>query len=79
MVRCSSLLVQVLGVYDWAGTNPLPPEIWMLPYVLPFHPGQQLHPPAHSAPSWLLSLFHELPAKLVNLLPALDSRSLRRT
>ncbi|KAK3032112.1 hypothetical protein RJ639_037416 [Escallonia herrerae] len=30
---------QVLGVYDWSGNNPLPPEIWILPYSLPIHPG----------------------------------------
>jgi len=30
----------VLGVYDWSGNNPLPPEMWLLPYHLPFHPGR---------------------------------------
>ncbi|KAK3010013.1 hypothetical protein RJ639_011016, partial [Escallonia herrerae] len=30
---------QVLGVYEWSGNNPLPPEIWLLPYFLPIHPG----------------------------------------
>nr|CAB3490096.1 unnamed protein product [Digitaria exilis] len=29
----------VLGVFDWSGSNPLPPELWLLPYSLPFHPG----------------------------------------
>uniref|UniRef100_A0A0D9YM42 Squalene cyclase C-terminal domain-containing protein n=1 Tax=Oryza glumipatula TaxID=40148 RepID=A0A0D9YM42_9ORYZ len=29
----------VLGVFDWSGNNPLLPELWMLPYFLPFHPG----------------------------------------
>jgi len=38
------VVAQVLGVSDWAGTKPLPPEIWMLPYALPFHPGQLLPP-----------------------------------
>ncbi|KAF5320081.1 hypothetical protein D9611_010283 [Ephemerocybe angulata] len=28
----------LLGVYDWAGNNPVPPEIWLLPEWLPFHP-----------------------------------------
>ncbi|XP_028752047.1 cycloartenol synthase [Neltuma alba] len=32
--------LSVLGVYEWSGNNPLPPEIWLLPYVLPFHPGR---------------------------------------
>uniref|UniRef100_A0A804PRL3 Squalene cyclase N-terminal domain-containing protein n=1 Tax=Zea mays TaxID=4577 RepID=A0A804PRL3_MAIZE len=30
----------VLGVYDWSGVNPVPPEFWLLPYYLPFHPGR---------------------------------------
>ncbi|XP_031504137.1 cycloartenol Synthase-like isoform X2 [Nymphaea colorata] len=32
--------LSVLGVYDWSGINPLPPEMWLLPYFLPFHPGR---------------------------------------
>ncbi|KAG6480209.1 hypothetical protein ZIOFF_063689 [Zingiber officinale] len=31
--------IQVLGVFDWAGNNPLPPEMWLLPYFVPIHPG----------------------------------------
>ncbi|KAL5660008.1 hypothetical protein ACJX0J_027133, partial [Zea mays] len=31
---------KVLGVYDWSGVNPVPPEFWLLPYYLPFHPGR---------------------------------------
>lgn len=30
----------VLGVYDWMGMNPMPPEMWLLPYALPMHPGR---------------------------------------
>lgn len=30
----------VLGVYDWQGLNPIPPEFWLLPYALPVHPGR---------------------------------------
>ncbi|XP_065874585.1 cycloartenol synthase-like isoform X1 [Euphorbia lathyris] len=30
----------VLGVFDWSGNNPLPPELWLLPYIVPFHPGK---------------------------------------
>lgn len=29
-----------LGLYEWTGLNPLPPELWMLPYWFPFHPGR---------------------------------------
>ncbi|KAK3020176.1 hypothetical protein RJ639_046984 [Escallonia herrerae] len=29
----------VLGAYEWSGNNPLPPEMWLLPYFLPLHPG----------------------------------------
>ncbi|CAI9099018.1 OLC1v1035767C2 [Oldenlandia corymbosa var. corymbosa] len=32
--------LSVLGAYEWSGNNPLPPEIWLLPYALPFHPGR---------------------------------------
>nr|QQR13795.1 oxidosqualene cyclase 2 [Iris tectorum] len=32
----------VLGVYEWSGMNALPPEMWLLPYSLPFHPGRFL-------------------------------------
>ncbi|KAG5611193.1 hypothetical protein H5410_022474 [Solanum commersonii] len=32
--------LSVLGVFDWSGNNPLPPEMWLLPYILPFHPGR---------------------------------------
>lgn len=29
----------VMGVYDWEGLHPIPPELWLLPYMLPIHPG----------------------------------------
>ncbi|KAF7732312.1 Lanosterol synthase (Oxidosqualene--lanosterol cyclase) [Apophysomyces ossiformis] len=29
----------VLGVYEWAGMNPVPPELWALPKFLPLCPG----------------------------------------
>ncbi|KAG2306745.1 hypothetical protein Bca52824_026493 [Brassica carinata] len=34
------LWLSVLGAYEWSGNNPLPPEIWLLPYFLPVHPGR---------------------------------------
>ncbi|PWA55417.1 squalene cyclase [Artemisia annua] len=30
--------LSVLGVYEWAGCNPLPPEFWLFPSAFPFHP-----------------------------------------
>lgn len=30
----------ILGVYEWHGLNPVPPECWLLPYWLPMHPGR---------------------------------------
>ncbi|KAJ7747290.1 terpene synthase [Mycena metata] len=30
----------VLGCYEWEGVNPMPPEIWLLPSWLPFHPSR---------------------------------------
>ncbi|KAK6944642.1 Squalene cyclase, C-terminal, partial [Dillenia turbinata] len=32
----------VLGVYEWDGCNPLPPEFWLLPKIFPIHPGKML-------------------------------------
>ncbi|KAF6167348.1 hypothetical protein GIB67_043209 [Kingdonia uniflora] len=32
--------LSVLGVYEWCGNNPMPPEIWLLPYFVPIHPGR---------------------------------------
>ncbi|CAG8514322.1 9242_t:CDS:2 [Diversispora eburnea] len=29
-----------LNVYDWEGLNPIPPELWLFPYFLPFHPAR---------------------------------------
>ncbi|KAK7244072.1 hypothetical protein RIF29_38890 [Crotalaria pallida] len=34
------LWLSVLGVYEWKGVNPIPPEIWLLPYFAPIHPGR---------------------------------------
>ncbi|KMT11522.1 hypothetical protein BVRB_5g108410 [Beta vulgaris subsp. vulgaris] len=32
--------LSVLGVFEWTGNNPMPPELWLLPYILPIHPGR---------------------------------------
>ncbi|TPX39873.1 hypothetical protein SeLEV6574_g06938 [Synchytrium endobioticum] len=32
--------LSVLGAYEWDGNNPVPPELWILPYILPAHPGR---------------------------------------
>ncbi|XP_059634519.1 cycloartenol synthase 2-like [Cornus florida] len=34
------LWLTVLGAYEWSGNNPLPPETWLVPYILPIHPGR---------------------------------------
>ncbi|KAL5541151.1 hypothetical protein UlMin_044368 [Ulmus minor] len=34
--------LSVLGVYEWSGCNPLPPELWLLPKLSPIHPGKLL-------------------------------------
>ncbi|XP_026440994.1 beta-amyrin synthase-like isoform X1 [Papaver somniferum] len=31
--------LSILGVYDWSGCNPMPPEFWLLPSIVPTHPG----------------------------------------
>ncbi|XP_031129629.1 dammarenediol II synthase-like isoform X2 [Ipomoea triloba] len=32
--------LSVLGVYEWDGCNPLPPEFWLFPSIFPFHPAK---------------------------------------
>jgi cycloartenol synthase len=32
--------LSVLGVFEWTGNNPLPPEMWLLPEKLPVFPGR---------------------------------------
>ncbi|CAI2178279.1 19794_t:CDS:10 [Funneliformis geosporum] len=29
-----------LNAYNWEGMNPVPPELWLLPYAIPVHPGR---------------------------------------
>ncbi len=31
--------LSVLGAYEWSGNEPVPPEPWLLPNILPFQPG----------------------------------------
>ncbi|XP_054790483.1 beta-amyrin synthase-like isoform X2 [Prosopis cineraria] len=30
----------ILGVFEWLGSNPMPPEFWLLPSFLPMHPAK---------------------------------------
>ncbi|KAF4394194.1 hypothetical protein F8388_005828 [Cannabis sativa] len=32
--------LSILGLFDWAGSNPMPPEFWMLPSFLPMYPAK---------------------------------------
>ncbi|KAI3974432.1 hypothetical protein MKX01_017925 [Papaver californicum] len=32
--------LSILGVYEWEGCNPMPPEFWLLPSTLPMHPAK---------------------------------------
>ncbi|KAF5178656.1 Lupeol synthase [Thalictrum thalictroides] len=32
--------LSILGLYDWSGCNPMPPEFWLLPSILPMHPAK---------------------------------------
>ncbi|XP_037492224.1 lupeol synthase-like [Jatropha curcas] len=34
--------LSVLGLYDWYGTNPVPPEFWAIPSYFPIHPAKML-------------------------------------
>ena len=33
----NKLVVQILGVYEWDGCNPMPPELWLCPSGIPPH------------------------------------------
>ncbi|KAM3701928.1 hypothetical protein ACB098_05G211900 [Castanea mollissima] len=32
--------LSILGVFEWAGSNPMPPEFWLLPPFLPMYPAK---------------------------------------
>ncbi|XP_030971196.1 beta-amyrin synthase-like isoform X3 [Quercus lobata] len=32
--------LSILGVFEWIGSNPMPPEFWLLPSFLPLHPAK---------------------------------------
>uniref|UniRef100_A0A7N0VL64 Terpene cyclase/mutase family member n=1 Tax=Kalanchoe fedtschenkoi TaxID=63787 RepID=A0A7N0VL64_KALFE len=32
--------LSIMGLFDWCGCNPMPPEFWPLPSFLPFHPAK---------------------------------------
>jgi squalene/oxidosqualene cyclase-like protein len=32
--------LSILGVFDWSGSNPMPPEFWILPSFFPVHPAK---------------------------------------
>ncbi|XP_048233506.1 lupeol synthase-like isoform X2 [Ricinus communis] len=34
--------LSILGLYDWSGTNPVPPEFWAIPSSFPVHPAKML-------------------------------------
>ncbi|CAI9093688.1 OLC1v1029247C2 [Oldenlandia corymbosa var. corymbosa] len=36
--------LSIIGLYDWSGTNPMPPEFWILLSFLPVHPGGPILP-----------------------------------
>ncbi|KAF3627358.1 Beta-amyrin synthase [Capsicum annuum] len=34
--------LSILGVFEWLGTNPMPPEFWIFPSFLPMHPAKMM-------------------------------------
>ncbi|GLT35732.1 hypothetical protein SLA2020_101590 [Shorea laevis] len=32
--------LSILGIFDWSGCNPMPPEFWILPSFFPLHPAK---------------------------------------
>lgn len=35
--------LSILGLFNWSGCNPMPPEFWMFSRILPVHPGKLLN------------------------------------
>ncbi|XP_078178718.1 cycloartenol synthase-like isoform X2 [Carex rostrata] len=40
MPSWGKLILSILGVYEWSGVNPVPPELFLLPSCLPIHPSK---------------------------------------
>ncbi|GFY88906.1 lupeol synthase 1 [Actinidia rufa] len=40
LLLSKELQENVLGVYEWSGCNPVPPEFWLFPSFLPYHPAK---------------------------------------
>ncbi|KAL6602776.1 hypothetical protein ACP70R_043137 [Stipagrostis hirtigluma subsp. patula] len=40
MPQWGKIWLSVIGLYDWSGNNAIIPELWLVPYFLPFHPGR---------------------------------------
>uniref|UniRef100_A0A0D9Y0Y5 Terpene cyclase/mutase family member n=1 Tax=Leersia perrieri TaxID=77586 RepID=A0A0D9Y0Y5_9ORYZ len=38
--QLGKIWLSILGVYEWSGSNPFFPELWLAPQFLPFHPGK---------------------------------------
>ncbi|WJZ95702.1 hypothetical protein VitviT2T_014449 [Vitis vinifera] len=32
--------LSIFGLFDWSGSNPMPPEFWLFPSRLPMHPAK---------------------------------------
>ncbi|KAL4629206.1 hypothetical protein ACB092_05G291200 [Castanea dentata] len=44
--------LSVLGVYEWSGNNPLPPEIWLFPYLLSLSSRKELNTVLYHEIDW---------------------------
>ncbi|KAI3824576.1 hypothetical protein L1987_06039 [Smallanthus sonchifolius] len=73
------LYLSVLGVYEWEGCNPIPPEFWIFPESLPFHP--DLYYPHSIIQDLLWDGLHYLSEPLFKYWPftKLRERALKRT
>ncbi|XP_038711569.1 beta-amyrin synthase-like isoform X1 [Tripterygium wilfordii] len=40
MASWGKIWLSILGVYEWEGCNPVPPEFWAFPYSFPLHPAK---------------------------------------
>uniref|UniRef100_A0A7N0TBU7 Terpene cyclase/mutase family member n=1 Tax=Kalanchoe fedtschenkoi TaxID=63787 RepID=A0A7N0TBU7_KALFE len=37
---CGKAWLSVMGLFDWSGTDPIPPELWLVPSSIPLSPAQ---------------------------------------
>ncbi|KAE8729915.1 Beta-amyrin synthase [Hibiscus syriacus] len=47
----------IMGIYEWSGCNPMPPEFWLLPSYFPVHPEDGMKMQSFGSQVWDASFF----------------------